>query len=154
MKSHEAQQQASQRAFEAELQKYANNDDITPLLTFLAESLEEEVAEEKRRIGAKVVLVVLSLFIYYLLLDYSCDGIRTQAVVIILAVLYYALRQPNASPRYPLLINAATETLLLPRNYSATQKALIARIANGTPGDYSAAQTLQEACSHALDRSV
>lgn len=148
--------QAMERAFQTALQKYQNSDDLTALLKFLAEALEEESLDQWRRLWAKILVVPCLAILFWLFSDFSFEDTLEQAVAFALLpfIGFFILTKPNTSPRYPLLVDAATETLLIPRNYSATQKALIARIVNATPGDHSAAQTLRETCAHALDRSA
>lgn len=130
--------------------EHLNNDDMTALLLYFAESLEQESNEQTQRIAAKVFLSLLALLLFYVLLDYSSDGTRGRDMAILFVLLCFILKQPTASRKYFLLLESISQALQTPRNYTGEQKALIVRIAHLVQSTHPA----HSACEQALERST
>lgn len=130
MKSPNREEYALQQAIETKVVEHLNNNDMTALLLYFAESLEQESTEQTQRIGAKVFLSLLVLLLFYLLLDFSSDGTRGRDMAILFVLLCFVLKQPTASRKYFLLLESVSQVLQNLRNYTGGQKALIIRIAH------------------------
>ena len=149
--------QAAERAFAAELQKHVERNDLTALLKFFAESLAEERAEQFRRFWTKVLALLCLAVLFVLFSDFSFKDSPEQAIAFALipALGLYTVTRPNTTPRYPLLLRAATDVLLVPRSYAPEQKKLLVQIAQAVPGEETdAAELLRETCTKALERSA
>lgn len=149
--------QAAERAFAAELQKHVERDDLTALLKFFAESLAEERAEQFRRFWTKVLALLCLAVLFVLFSDFSFEDSLEQAIAfaVIPALWLYLVTRPNTTPRYQLLLRAATEVLLVPRSYAPEQKKLILQIGQTIPGEETdAAELLHKTCTKALERSA
>ncbi|MBB6052804.1 hypothetical protein [Armatimonas rosea] len=157
MRNADKKTQAVERAFAAELQKHVERDDLTALLTFFAASLAAERSEQFRRFWTKVLALLGLALLFALFSDFSFKDSLEQAIAFALipALGLYTVTRPNSTPRYPLLLKAATNILLVPRSYTPEQKKRIVQIAQAVSGpETDAAALLRETCTKVLQRSA
>ncbi len=152
MKYKESRQQATERAFQTALAEYQNSDNLTALLKFLAESLEEDTTDQMRRFWSKILSLLGLIALFAIFCDYSFEGTPEQrwAFSLIPLAFFWLATVPTASPLRPVIVQATTEVLLTPVVYSSEQKQLIVRITETTLTESS----LRELCIRALDRSA